>query len=124
MATQLLKARPYKTAVIHALQPRNLDSRVNFCNWFLHAVIKGEINLQLTLFSDEAWFHLEGYINTQYNRYWSSQNPHLTHKVPLCPVKVGVWCAVNAWIVRPLFFNELINYERYVQVILGQFFPE
>jgi hypothetical protein len=42
------------------------------------------------------WFHLQGYINTQNNRYWSSQNPHLTHEVPLLPVKVGVWCAVSA----------------------------
>jgi glutamine amidotransferase PdxT len=26
--------------------------------------------------------------------------------------------------VEPVFFNEKINCERYVQVILGQFFPE
>jgi hypothetical protein len=40
-------------------------------------------------------------------------------------MKVGVWCAVSARrVVRPLFFNETINCERYVQVILWQFFPE
>jgi hypothetical protein len=40
-------------------------------------------------------------------------------------VKVGVWYAVSARrIVVPVFFNETINYERYVQVILGKFFPE
>jgi hypothetical protein len=49
----------------------------------------------------------------------------LTHKVLLLPVKVGVWCAVSARrIVGPVFFNETINCERYVQVILRQFFPE
>jgi hypothetical protein len=51
---------------------------------------------QLALFSDEAWFHLQGYINTQNNRYWSSENPHLTHEVPLHPLKFGVCCAVSA----------------------------
>jgi hypothetical protein len=88
-ATQLLKLRPYKTIVIHALQPHNPASRVNFCHWFLQSVIKVEIDPQLTFISDEAWFHLQGYLNTQNKQYWSSQNPHLTHEVPLHPVTVG-----------------------------------
>jgi hypothetical protein len=76
-------------------------------------------------FSDEAWFHLQGYINMQNNHYWSSQNPHLTHEVLLPPVKVGVWYAVSArMIVGPMFFNETFNCKRYIQVIFGQFFPE
>jgi hypothetical protein len=40
-------------------------------------------------------------------------------------VKVGVWYALCARrIVGPVFFNEKVNYERYVQVILRQFFSE
>jgi hypothetical protein len=40
-------------------------------------------------------------------------------------VKVGVWCATSARrIIGPVLFKETINCERYVQVILGQFFPE
>jgi hypothetical protein len=40
-------------------------------------------------------------------------------------VKIGVWCAVSAKrVVEPAFFSEIINCERCVQVILGQFFPE
>jgi hypothetical protein len=50
---------------------------------------------QLTVFSHEAWFHLQGYINTQNNRYCSSQNPRLTHEVLIYPMKAGVWCAVK-----------------------------
>jgi hypothetical protein len=67
-----------------------------FATGVLQSVIEGETNMQLTLFSDEAWFHSQGYINMKNNRYWSSQNPHLTHDVLLHLVKVGVWCAVNA----------------------------
>jgi hypothetical protein len=33
------------------------------------AVVEGEIEQQLTLFSDEAWFRLQQHINTQNNRY-------------------------------------------------------
>jgi hypothetical protein len=95
-ATQLLKLRYYKRIVIHALQPHDPASWVHFCSWFLQSVVECEINLQLTFFSNAAWFHLQGYINTQNNHYWSSQNPHLIDKVLLHPVKVGVWCDASA----------------------------
>jgi hypothetical protein len=71
-ASQLLTLRPYKTTVIQALKPRDPASRVHFFCWFLQSVVKGEIYPQLTFFSDEAWFHLQGYINMENNCYWSS----------------------------------------------------
>jgi hypothetical protein len=81
---------------IQVLQPSYPASRVHFCSWFLQSVAKHEIGMQFMLFSDEAWFHLQRYLNRQNNGYWSSQNPHLTHEVLLYQVKVGVvWCGVN-----------------------------
>jgi hypothetical protein len=54
-ATQLLKLRPYKTIVIHALlAARDSASRVHYCSWFLQSVVEGRINPQLAFFSDEA----------------------------------------------------------------------
>jgi hypothetical protein len=52
MATQLLKLRPYKTTVIHALQPRDTASRVHFCSWFLQSVVEGEIDPQFLFVPD------------------------------------------------------------------------
>jgi hypothetical protein len=93
MATQLVKLRPYKTTVIHALQPYFPTNGVHLCSWFLHS----------TLFSDETWFHLQGCINTQNICYWNSQNSHLTREVQLHAVKV-ISCAVSARsIVVPVF---------------------
>jgi hypothetical protein len=61
----------------------------------------------------------------QSNCYWSSQRPHLTHEVLLHPVKVGVGSVISARrSVGYVLFNRTVNWERYVQVILGQFFPE
>jgi hypothetical protein len=40
-------------------------------------------------------------------------------------MNVGVCCAASARsIAVPMFFNETINYEKYVQAVLGQFFPQ
>jgi hypothetical protein len=114
-ALQLLMLRPCNTTVTHALQPRDPACTVHFCSWFLYPVVEGEIYPQLILFSEEAWFYLQGYINTRKNRYRSSQNPQLT-QVLLHSVKVGVWCAVSARrIVGPGGFNEQIC-KRYVMV--------
>jgi hypothetical protein len=115
-ATKLLKLRPSKTTVIHALLLRDPPNRVYFCSWLLQSVVEGNIYPQLTFFSDDAWFHLKGYINTQNNRYWISQNPHLTHEDLLHPVKVGVWCALSARrIAGPVFFltKSLISRDMY-----------
>jgi hypothetical protein len=100
MTRKLLKFRPYKTTVIHALQPGDPASRVHFCSRFLQSVVGGEIDPQLTFFSDEAWFHLQGYINTR-----NSRKPYLTHDFLFHPVKAGVWCAlITRRIVAPVLF--------------------
>jgi hypothetical protein len=46
--TQLLKYIPYKTTVIHSLEPCNPAIRVHFCSWFLQSVIEGEIDPKVT----------------------------------------------------------------------------
>jgi hypothetical protein len=62
--TPPLKLRPYKIAIIHAMQARDPVSRVQFCSRILLYIAEGEITLQLTFFSDEAWLHLQRFINT------------------------------------------------------------
>jgi hypothetical protein len=58
-------------------------------------------------------------------RYWSTENPHAVHEVPLHDLKVGVWCAISARrIIGPVFFHETINSERYVRLILSPFFDQ
>jgi hypothetical protein len=64
--------------------------------------------LENVSFSNEAWFHLSGYVNSQNSRFWSSENPKLFHEVSLHSQKIGCWCAiVRKWIVGPIFFSEL-----------------
>ncbi|GFU75898.1 hypothetical protein TNCV_1653541 [Trichonephila clavipes] len=48
------------------------------------------------LFSDEAHFWLNGYINKQNCRIWSEANPQVYVKTPLHPEKLTVWCALWA----------------------------
>ncbi|GFX06501.1 DUF4817 domain-containing protein [Trichonephila clavipes] len=48
------------------------------------------------LFSDEANFWLNGYVNKQNCRIWSEANPQVYVETPLHPEKLTVWCALRA----------------------------
>jgi len=57
--------------------------------------------------SDEAHFHLDGYVNVQNCQYWASENPQQLHQRPLHSLKVTVWCCISKLgIVGPYFFEE------------------
>ncbi|GFW64744.1 tc3a_0 protein [Trichonephila clavipes] len=46
------------------------------------------------LFSDEAHFWLNGYVNKQNCPIWSEANPQVYVETPLHPEKLTVWCAL------------------------------
>ncbi|GFX92159.1 uncharacterized protein TNCV_1740791 [Trichonephila clavipes] len=49
-----------------------------------------------TLFSDEAHFWLNGYVNKQNCRIWSEANPQVYVETPLHPEKLTIWCSLWA----------------------------
>lgn len=121
-ATKLLKLKPYKITVVQELQPRDNVSRVNFCNWVLGKVNDGSMDPKLIFFTDEAWFYLHGHVSTQNNRCWSAEKPDIVHEMPLHDLKIGVWCAVNAYrIIGPIFFANTVNGQRYRNTIIKPF---
>ncbi|GFU68986.1 uncharacterized protein TNCV_3398731 [Trichonephila clavipes] len=83
------------------------------------------------LFSDEAHFWLNGYVNKQNCRIWSEANPQVYVETPLRPEKLTVWCALWAGgIIGPYFFkndeghNVTVNGDRYRAMITNFFIPE
>ncbi|GFX50155.1 transposable element Tc3 transposase [Trichonephila clavipes] len=83
------------------------------------------------LFSDEAHFWLNGYVNKQNCRIWSEDNPQVYVETPLHPEKLTVWCALWAsGIIGPYFFkndeghNVTVNGDRYRVMITNFFIPE
>lgn len=116
-----LHMHPYKVSVVQELHPRDFIARVQYCQWFLEHLNDNAV-LDKTFFTDEGWFHLNGYINSQNYRTWATENPHVTVETSLHPIKIGVWVAISrARIVGPIFFNTTINAERYRTIILDNF---
>jgi hypothetical protein len=121
-ATKNLHLRPYKITQVQVIEECNYGRRKHFCNWFLQAVHNSVLEPKLTFYTDEAWFHLSGYINAQNNRYWSSINLKQTFEMPLQDQKIGVWCAITAsQIVGPVFFKTLLIQSSMSVTFLGPF---
>ncbi|KAJ8877745.1 hypothetical protein PR048_022200 [Dryococelus australis] len=91
-----------------------------YCWWFMEHVTPDGEELDGLYWSDE-WFHLAGYVNAQSSCYWSTDNSHRLHESPFHAQKIGVWCAMSRKRISILFFNTIINSERYFQLV-RQFF--
>lgn len=123
-----LHLHPYKIQLTQELKPADHQQRRVFVNWLLE---REDGFSAKVLFSDEAHFHLNGYVNKQNCRFWGAENPHEFHEQPLHPEKVTVWCGLWAGgIVGPFFFEDAeekaitVNGERYRGIITDFLWPQ
>jgi hypothetical protein len=81
-----------------------------YCCWFQTLTADNPGILDYTLLSDEVWFHLSGYINSQNTHLWASENPHALHEEPLHSQKVNMFCALSQQcIIGPIFFDTTVT---------------
>ena len=85
---------PYKIQVTHALHECDYVNRVNFFQTFLQLINQNQEPVNNSLMSDEAHFHLSGFVNKQNFHYWSATNSIELHERPLHSSKVTVCCAI------------------------------
>ncbi|GFV03596.1 putative DD41D transposase [Trichonephila clavipes] len=108
-----------------------LPARRRFVEWAQNGIaVVPDFHKQI-LFSDEAHFWLNGYVNKQNWRIWSEANPQVYVETPLHTEKLTVWCALWAGgIIGPYFFkndeghNVTVNGDRYRAMITMFFIPE
>ncbi|GFV58104.1 hypothetical protein TNCV_2109321 [Trichonephila clavipes] len=74
----------------------SLDTRRRFVEWAQNEIAVVPDFHKRILFSDEAHFWLNGYVNKQNCRIWSEANPQVYVETPLHPEKLTVWCALWA----------------------------
>ncbi|GFU97645.1 hypothetical protein TNCV_4455311 [Trichonephila clavipes] len=85
--------------VIHnlvALHFKSDQARRRFVEWALNEIAVVPDFHKRILFSDEAHFWLNGYINKQNCRIWSEANPQVYVETPLHLEKLTVWCVLWA----------------------------
>ncbi|GFS55398.1 DUF4817 domain-containing protein [Trichonephila clavipes] len=111
-----------------AIHQNDHQARRRFVEWAQNEIAVVPDFHKRILFSDEAHFWLNGYVNKQNCRIWS---PQVYVETPLHPEKLTVWCALWAGgIIGPYFFkndeghNVTVNGDRYRAMITNFFIPE
>ncbi|GFX82997.1 hypothetical protein TNCV_4938671 [Trichonephila clavipes] len=79
-----------------AIHQNDHQARRRFVEWAQNEIaVVPDVHKRI-LFSDEAHFWLNGYVNKQNCRIWSEANPQVYVETPLHPEKLTVWCALWA----------------------------
>ncbi|GFW59378.1 DUF4817 domain-containing protein [Trichonephila clavipes] len=123
-------ANPLYRNNLVALHFKYDQARRRFVEWAQNEIAVAPDFHKRILFSDEAHFWLNGYVNKQNCRIWSEANPQVYIETPLHPEKLTVWCALWAGgIIGPYFFkndghNVTANGDRYRAMITNFFIPE
>ncbi|GFY09591.1 uncharacterized protein TNCV_380871 [Trichonephila clavipes] len=79
-----------------AIRQNDHQARRRFVEWAQNEIAVVPDFHKRILFSDEAHFWMNGYVNKQNCRIWSEANPKLYVETPLHPEKLTVWCALWA----------------------------
>ncbi|GFW52807.1 uncharacterized protein TNCV_2393861 [Trichonephila clavipes] len=79
-----------------AIHQNDHQARRRFVEWAQNEIAVVPDFHKRILFSDEAHFWLNGYVNKQNCRIWSEANPHVYVETSLHPEKLTVWCALWA----------------------------
>ncbi|GFX97167.1 putative DD41D transposase [Trichonephila clavipes] len=114
-----------------AIHLNDHQARRRFVKWAQNEIAVVPNFHKRILFSDEAHFWLNGYVNKQNCRIWSEANPQVYVETPLNPEKLTVWCALWAGgIIGPYFFKNDEDHKvtdngyRYRAMITNFFIPE
>ncbi|GFX13929.1 putative DD41D transposase [Trichonephila clavipes] len=120
----------YSKDDLGALHFKYDQARRRFVEWAENEIaVVPEFHKRI-LFSDEAHFWLNGYVNKQNCRIWSEANPQVYVETALHPEKLTVWCALWAGgIIGPFFKNDerhnvTVNGDRYRAMITNFVIPE
>lgn len=118
-----LHLQPYKIQLCQYLKPADYLKRKTFAETMM-TTFWNEGGIENIIFSDEAHFHLNGYVNKHNCRYWARDNPQQKHQRHLHSKKVTVWCAMSSeGIIGPYFFEDgagrtvTVNSARYTNMI-------
>ncbi|GFX01158.1 uncharacterized protein TNCV_4581241 [Trichonephila clavipes] len=100
-ATKVLGTKVVGCQVIYsqfglAIDQNDHQARRRFVEWAQNEIAVVPDFHKRILFSDEAHFWLNGYVNKQNCRIWNEANPQVYVETPLHPEKLTVWCALWA----------------------------
>lgn len=120
-----LELFPYKSQMLQRLSEQSIAKRMAFASEMCQLIDEKKIDINKIIFTDEAHFWLDGYVNNQNYRFWGSEKPVVTNTTPLHPKKLTVWCGLTAnHILGPVFIEETIDSKQYNYLLKQYIIPK
>ena len=118
-----LGLKSYKISIHQKLFEEDYDRRVQTAEELM-PLIQDTALENLIYFSDEATFHVSGYVHKQNCRIWSLEKPTIVNEYEDNTAKINVWCAMSSdCIIGPYFFDENVCSQNYVHMLDTFFWP-
>ena len=116
-----LNLYPYKLQMLQKLNDEDKGARLNFSEWLR----TNNDSVNNILWSDEAYFYLDGDISRHHCRIWTTSKPSHYLTKPLHPQKTCVWFAFSSkFKLQPFFFDSPINSESYLEMLRNNVRPQ
>lgn len=113
------KFHPYHVQLVQELDENDFLSRLNFCQWANNKILENPYFFNNVLFSDEATFHRNGYVNRHNYHYYATENSNFIR-----PTYYQHRWSLNVWagilgnrILGPYFFERNITAESYLEFL-------
>ena len=92
-----------KIQLVREMTPNDLPQHRIFGEWAFGKLTEDPLFYRTIVFSDEAYFWLNGYVNKQKCRFQSEDQPKALQNLLMHPEKVTVWCG---GIIGAYFFKD------------------
>jgi len=116
---QDLELSVYKIQTSQAMSNQDFTKRLDFGKFMLEQIQSGAIDPGRIIFTGEAHFHLDGYVNKQNYRIWGTEKPSIRTK-PLHPQRGTVWRGIcEERLLVPIFIEagKTVDREVYAEIL-------
>ena len=105
---------PYHIQLCQAITEDDKIKRLDFAYW----VLQNQELLKNVLWSDEAYFSLDGMVNRHNCVIWNYENPRVIMSRSLHPEKICVWMGFSSeYQLEPYYFHSSINQVQYSNML-------
>ena len=112
---------PYKIQMLQEIKDHDLTARLQFASW----INDNEARISNVLWSDEAYFHLNGDVSRYHCRIWSLNKPTNYLTRGLHPAKICVWFGFTSkFKLEPYFFDSTVNATNYLEMLQTHVVPQ
>lgn len=117
--------KPWKPYCVQELSLEDCDRRMEYGEIMLSWHSDWPDVFRNIIWSDEAVFHVGGFVNRHNCHYWAETNPGMTIEKSQGRPKLTVWCGMTAdRIIGPFILRDTMNSDRYHQMLNEYVWPQ